>query len=233
MEGTIPLRDNVPSRHAPFMTYLLLAVNTAVFIHEQSLAPAALERFIRRYALIPADFTTFDPNALFMMAGGYADFLTAIFLHGSWFHLISNMWVLWLFADNVEDRLGPLRFLLFYLAAGVSANVLHYYTNIGSAAPTLGASGAIAGVMGAYFLLYPRARIVTLIPILFYPLIIQVPAALYLLIWFATQVWSGLAGPQGAGGVAWWAHVGGFLSGMLLLILLRNDDRRSRSGPVW
>lgn len=134
-------------------------------------------------------------------------------------HVISNMWMLWIFGDNVEDRMGHLRFLVFYLLCGVAAGIVHFATNLNSTLPTVGASGAVAGVMGAYFLLYPRARIITMIPVFFYPLFIEIPAVFFLGLWFYSQLFSGLAslsGPMQVGGIAWWAHVGGFLTGAAL-----------------
>jgi membrane associated rhomboid family serine protease len=142
-----------------------------------------------------------------------------MFLHGGWSHIIFNMWALWIFGDNVEDRMGPLRFTLFYLTCGLIAGVVHVLTNPESTVPTVGASGAIAGVLGAYFLLFPQARLVVLVPILFIPLFFELPAVLYLLFWALMQLFSGtlaLAGPTDVGGVAWWAHVGGFSAGLLL-----------------
>lgn len=180
-----------------------------------------LMRFIQRYAFVPAEAGR--------AALAYAPFVTSIFLHGGLFHLISNMWALWLFADNVEDRLGSARFLFLYLLTGVAANLAHYFANPASSVPTIGASGAIAGVMGAYFLLYPRARIITLLPVLFYPLIVEIPAAFYLLVWFATQLINAgavSAASAVAGGVAWWAHIGGFAAGLAAVIFLKPARRR-------
>ena len=142
-----------------------------------------------------------------------------MFLHGGWAHIIGNMWTLWIFGDNVEDRMGPFRFTVFYLLCGLVAGVVHYFTNADSDVPTVGASGAIAGVLGAYFVLFPRSQIVVMVPIFFYPLFFEVPAVTYLLFWALSQVFSGtlaLAGPVEVGGVAWWAHVGGFSAGLLL-----------------
>jgi membrane associated rhomboid family serine protease len=152
----------------------------------------------------------------------YLPFLSSMFLHGGWAHILGNMWFLYLFGDNVEDRMGHVRFLVFYLLSGLSAGAIHYWTNIHSTLPTIGASGAIAGVMGAYFVLYPRSRIITLVPIFFYPLFLEIPAILFLFFWFLTQILSGslaLASGESFGGIAWWAHAGGFAAGIVLQFL--------------
>ena len=221
MRPTIPIRDNVPSRRTAWLNYLLIAANAAVFLYQRTLTAREELRLVYSLGLVPARFSIPGwATQAGLPAVGYLPFLTAIFLHGGWGHLISNMWSLWLFGDNVEDRLGPGRFLLLYLGAGVAANILQYHANLTSRIPTIGASGAIAGVMGAYFLLYPRARIITLVPIFFYPLFLEIPAFFYLLLWFLTQIlYAGLQ-PAGGGGVAWWAHIGGFVFGMLGSLLL-------------
>ncbi|MGQ9780483.1 MAG: rhomboid family intramembrane serine protease [Bacillota bacterium] len=225
MRPTIPLRDNVPSRRLPWLNYLLLGSNVAVFLYQMGLGRAELIRFIYSFGLVPARFSVPGWAArVGLPAVGYLPFLTAIFLHGSLGHLVSNMWSLWLFGDNVEDRLGHGRFLFLYLGSGIAANILQYYTNPASQIPTIGASGAIAGVMGAYFLLYPRARIITLVPIFFYPLFLEVPASFYLLLWFLTQVFYAGVQPAGGGGVAWWAHIGGFLAGMVGAVVLKRRN---------
>ena len=142
-----------------------------------------------------------------------------MFLHGGWMHIIGNMWTLWIFGDNVEDRMGPLRFVCFYLLCGLAAGLVHWFTNPDSTLPTVGASGAIAGVLGAYFFLFPYARVIVLIPVLFLPFFFELPALVYLGFWALSQVLSGtlsLVGPREVGGVAWWAHVGGFMAGIVL-----------------
>ena len=147
-----------------------------------------------------------------------------MFLHGGWMHLVANMWTLWIFGDNVEDVMGPLRFLLFYVLCGLCALLMHVATNPESTVPVVGASGAIAGVMGAYFFLYPHARVLILVPLFIISFFFEIPAVFYLLLWFVTQVFSGLADGGGAG-VAWWAHIGGFVAGMLLLRFFRDEPR--------
>jgi membrane associated rhomboid family serine protease len=219
-----PLRDTIPRERAPVVTVLLIVASVAAFAFELSLAPERLGALIELNGLVPRRYT--DPG--WARATGFpgADpwpFLTSMFLHGGWLHLLSNVWTLWIFGDNVEDRLGPLRYLAFYLLAGLAAGAVHVLTSPLSAIPTIGASGAIAGVMGAYLVLHPRGHVITLVPVLFYPVFVRLPAVLFLGLWFLLQVLSG-AGTVGStelGGVAWWAHVGGFVAGILLLFALR------------
>ena len=215
----IPIRDTVPRLHFPYAVWTLIAINVLVFIRELALPEDITEQFIYLFGLVPARYT----HAIWAAQAGfphtYWPFLTTMFLHGGWLHIIGNMWVLWIFGDNVEDRMGPVRFLVFYLLCGLSAGVVRVLTNPTSTVPAVGASGAIAGVMAAYFVLFPRARIVALFPIFFYPLFFTVPAFLYLGFWFLTQFFSGtlaIATHREVGGIAWWAHIGGFASGILL-----------------
>ncbi len=211
----IPLYDTLHSRRFPVMNWLLIGVNVLVFLYELSLSPAGLDRLTRTWGLIPAQLLA-RPAAL------WVTILTSMFLHGGWFHIISNMWVLFIFGDNVEDRLGGVRYLIFYLLSGVAAAVLQALILPTSLVPTIGASGAIAGVLGAYLVLYPRAKVASLVPILFIFTIIEIPAFLFLLFWFISQLFSGWLTLQGTAGsgVAWWAHVGGFLFGMAAVGLL-------------
>ena len=228
----IPIRDNVPARRDPWLIYAIIAANVAVFLHEISLHPALLHRFIYRWGVVPALFLR--PEAalqLRLQTAPLVTLFTSMFIHGGWLHIISNMWALWLFGDNVEDRLGHARFLFFYLACGVAAMLAHVLLNPSSTVPAVGASGAIAGVMGAYLLFYPLARMIVMIPIFFYPFFFELPAALYILIWAWTQFTSGtitlLTGYNG-GGVAFWAHVGGFIAGMILAPLLCDGGSRKK-----
>lgn len=199
-----------------------------------SLDPAALERLIYLFGLVPVRYS--HPGSalrLGLPAVGYWPFLTCMFLHGGWIHLIGNMWTLWIFGDNVEERMGPARFLFFYLLTGVISGITHFYMNIDSLIPTVGASGAIAGVLGAYFVLFPHSRIIVLFPIFLFPFFFEIPAGIYLLFWSMTQLLSGTAAGLAGGriaGVAWWAHVGGFASGIVLyrFFLLRGADRPRR-----
>lgn len=229
-----PLRDTIPSRRLPVMTWVLILANFGAFAYELFCTDRELTRLTYELGVVPA--LVLEPSA--RVDAGLAfhpwlGFLTSQFLHAGWLHVISNMWCLWIFGDNVEDRLGSLRFLVFYLLSGVAASALHVYTNADATVPAIGASGAIAGVMGAYFVLFPTARVVTLVPVFILPLFIEVPAFVFLLFWFATQFFSGMlalgASSDGGlgGGIAWWAHVGGFLAGIVLLALLR--PRASRA----
>jgi len=224
-----PIRDTIPRRHFPYSVFALIAVNLFVFIRELSLPADATEQFLYLFGLVPARFTNLDWAASIGFPRTYLPFLSTMFLHGGWLHIIGNMWVLWIFGDNVEDRMGPIRFLLFYFLCGIAAGVVHVVTNRTSTVPAVGASGAIAGVMAAYFALFPRARIVAMFPILFYPVFFQVPAWVYLGFWFLTQFFSGtlaIATHREVGGIAWWAHIGGFAAGLATFwIFLRREPR--------
>jgi membrane associated rhomboid family serine protease len=235
----IPLRDNVVARRKPFVVWLLIAANVYVFWRELALPREALEQFMHVWGVVPARLTKpgwarsagYPPGALLTV-------FSSMFLHGGWLHLISNMWSLWLFGDNVEDRFGHGRFLLFYVLCGVGAMGLHVVLHQASTVPAIGASGAIAGVMGAYFLMFPRARVVVMVPIFFYPLLFEVPAAVFLFVWIAGQVFNGVAalksGPSAFAGVAFWAHVGGFAAGLALAFLWAGGPRgHGRSGRIW
>jgi membrane associated rhomboid family serine protease len=230
----IPIRDTIPSRNPPVVTWSLIAINVVVFFHEISLSPGELEHFFYRFGLVPARYSHPDwAQWLGFRADDYWPFLTSMFLHGGWAHIIGNMWTLWIFGDNVEDRLGRTRFLAFYVITGLAAGLTHWFTNVDSTIPTVGASGAIAGVLGAYFVLFPHSRIIVLFPVLFLPLFFELPAGVYLLFWFLSQVFSGtFAGltSEDVGGVAWWAHVGGFAAGLLLH---RVFLWRWRGDPRW
>ncbi|MFP4502576.1 MAG: rhomboid family intramembrane serine protease [Candidatus Hydrogenedentota bacterium] len=216
----IPIADTLPRRRVPLVTWALITVNTMVFIGELTLTSAQLEQLFYLYGVVPLRYT--HPawaDAAGFPQQGLVPFITAQFLHGGWVHLIFNMWSLWIFGDNVEDRLGRWRFLIFYLLCGVAATFMHLVFNSTSPMPMVGASGAIAGVLGAYFLMYPLAGVLTVIPIFFYPLVITLPAFLFMLFWFFVQLFSGalsLMAPAAGGGIAWWAHISGFVTGMLL-----------------
>ena len=224
----IPIRDTIPSRTAPIVTVALIILNVIVFLHEAALGPY-LERFVMAYGLIPARLVYWDGDPL--DPARFLPLVTSMFWHGGWLHLLGNMLYLWIFGDNVEDKLGHFRYLLFYLAAGVAASLTQVALNPGSTLPTVGASGAIAGVLGAYIISFPRARVVTFVPLFFLPWIVQIPAFVYLAFWFLMQVLSGLAEmglpAQNGGGVAWWAHIGGFIAG-IVLVKLMEPARRPR-----
>lgn len=215
----IPLRSTERVYSAASVTLLLIALNTLVFFYERILPPEALDYFIAHYGIVPDRLRM---SSLF----------TSMFLHGGWLHLIGNMWFLWVFGRNVEDLIGSGRFLVFYLLCGLAAAVIHVFFNPFSRLPTVGASGAIAGVMGAYVIKFPRARITTLVPIFIFITTMEIPAVFLLLYWFAIQFFSGVGSigysQASSGGVAWFAHVGGFLAGMLLINLFGQKQRWSR-----
>lgn len=214
-----PVSDVIPSRTRPVVTIGLIVLNALVFLHQLTLGQRALQIFVATYALIPAAFLA---PAL----------ITSQFLHGGWMHVIWNMVYLWIFGDNIEDRLGHVRYLVFYLGAGVVAALLQLVFNPTSGVPMLGASGAIAGVMGAYFVLYPQSRVLTVIFIVFYVDVVEIPALFFLGIWFLMQVLNGLGSlglRSDSGGTAFWAHVGGFAAGACVGAVLRARDRRWQS----
>ena len=233
----IPIRDTIPSRNPAIMLVALIIVNSLIFFFELMMTPEQLEAFIYLFGFLPARYTHPDwALSVGLSPFNYWPFLTSIFLHSGWLHIIGNMWTLWIFGDNVEDRMGPFRFLIFYLLCGLTAGFVHWFTNPDSTLPAVGASGAIAGVLGAYFFLYPRARIIVLFPILFLPYFFEVPAVIYLGFWILTQVFGGtlaLAQPMNIGGVAWWAHIGGFAAGVLLHPLFVRRGSRKLQRDEW
>ena len=215
----IPLRDINPSRSTPVVTLALIVMNTVVFLYQLSLERTAQLALLNGLGFVPARL----PLALRSPEMSFVDALlplwTSMFLHGGFLHLLGNMWFLWVFGDNVEDRLGHLRFLVFYLLCGAGAGVTHALVELQSTVPTVGASGAVSGVLGAYFVLFPRSRVITLVPLVFVFLTVRLPAMVVLGYWFLIQFFSGLGtlGGDQTAGVAWWAHIGGFVFGMLLL----------------
>ena len=213
----IPLRALIRRNSFPIVTLVLIIVNVCVFLYQLLLTPSATEMFVMRYALVP--------DRIHLSA-----FVTSMFLHAGWLHIIGNMWFLWVFGSHLEDAIGSGKYLAFYLVCGVVAAFTQFVVNFGSPIPTVGASGAIAGAMGGFLLLYPRARIDTLIFIIIFITRVELPAALMLIYWFALQFFSGLSSFSRAGldqgqGVAWFAHVGGFLAGVGLLALVRGRQR--------
>jgi membrane associated rhomboid family serine protease len=213
----IPLRDIIPSRTTPVVTIALIAINVLVFFYELSLG-RDVDAFTLYWGLVPAAFS-------------WVTVFTSMFLHGGVLHVAGNMLYLWIFGDNVEDRMGHGRFLVFYLLCGVAAALAQTITAPDSVLPMVGASGAIAGVMGAYFVLYPRSRIVTLVTLVFFFQVVEVPAILFLGIWFLMQFISGVGSivtvtGQSAGGVAFWAHIAGFVAGMSSVVVFRRPERQ-------
>src|SRR5712672_648970 len=225
-----PIGDSVPARSVPVATRALILINVVVFFFELGLSRDSVEQLFYLFGLVPKRFT--DPDWAASMGfpiGTYWPILTHQFLHGGWLHIFANMWALWIFGDNVEDRMGPVRFTIFYLTCGTVAGLTQLLTNPDSTLPSVGASGAIAGVLGAYLIFFPTARLIVLFPILFFPFFFEVPAVLYLVLWFFINLFSGtaaLAGPEQVGGIAWWAHVGGFAGGMLLCRLFVRRRRQ-------
>ncbi len=218
----IPLRDRNPSGVFPAVTLGLIAANVIMFLYEVHLGPGIMT-FLKHHALIPAEVTASVRYHQINLSETVEPFFTSMFLHGGWLHLIFNMWFLWIFGDNVEDTLGAFRYLLFYFLCGLGAALTQFAVQPSSTVPMLGASGAIAGVLGAYAVLFPGARVVTLVPIVFFLQIIEVPAIVILGYWFLLQIVSGsvTALMPTQGGTAFWAHVGGFAAGALLILLMR------------
>jgi membrane associated rhomboid family serine protease len=250
-----PLKDDNPTEIFPLFTLLLIAANLGVWVYVQGagLEPNALMGSVCRFGAIPSDVTGQTaplpaglPDPCPGPGAGWVGVVTSMFLHGGWFHLIGNLWFLWIFGNNIEDSMGRFRFLAFYLLTGLAAAGAHILTAPGSQIPMVGASGAISGIMGAYLVLYPRIRVHTLFIIIILIKVIRLPAWLLLGYWFLIQVLAGTAAPGAAGGVAFWAHVGGFLAGVLLVKPFENrqlvsakrarkklDPREIRGGGWW
>lgn len=207
----IPLRDSARSERFPVVTVALIIVNLLVFLFEVSLGEQGLNEFAYIFGMVPAYYTHYQGSPL-----GYLPFITSAFLHGSWMHLIGNMWILWLFGDNVEDKMGKFRYLAFYLVCALIAALTHFFFNYNSTVPVVGASGAVAGVMGAYFLMFRHSKVLTFVPPFF---LFNIPAWVFLGFWALLQLWGGASGLMSTGdtqSVAFWAHVGGFAAGMIL-----------------
>jgi len=217
----IPLRDIIPSRTTPYITVTIIILNTLAWFYELSVPNDVLPAFLQVYGVVPAAFHA-------------STLVTSMFLHGSWMHVIGNMWYLWIFGDNVEDRLGHGRFIVFYLLCGIVAAFGQILIDPTSTLPTIGASGAIAGVMGAYFVLYPQSRVLTLIPLIIFWEVIELPAIILLGFWFLLQLFSAgaiaVTASTGGGGVAFMAHVAGFITGIVAVFVLR---QRQRTEQYW
>lgn len=228
----LPLYDTVQARSFPFVNWSLIVANIAIFLVEVALGADA-EWFVAALGVVPARLLA-NPGP-----DQIATLFTSMFLHGGWSHLLSNMLALYIFGDNVEDRMGGGRYLAFYLICGLIAALTHVFFNPDSPIPTIGASGAISGVLGAYLILYPTARVITLIPVFFLPWFVEIPALVYLGMWFLSQLLNGtlaiIIGAQGFGGVAWWAHAGGFVAGIVLvgLFIQRRNRRRVYVDEYW
>jgi membrane associated rhomboid family serine protease len=228
----IPLKDSNPTTRVPYITILIIALNAVVFFF-QLFSPQGLQFFVYKMGAIPYEITHFKALSLVLADSREPlarlspplTLIISMFMHGGFFHLIFNMLYLWIFGNNVEDFLGPIRFILFYLLSGLGASLTHILFNPNSQVPMIGASGAIAGILGAYLILFPRAHVLTLVFLFFFIRIIAIPAAFVLGLWFLIQVLSIGAG----GGVAWFAHIGGFLIGILLIKAMT----KRRKPQVW
>jgi len=228
----IPIKDNIAKFNRPLVVWTLTVLNVLTFFYELSLSDRGLQIFLHLYGMVPARLT--NPSWAAWAGypeGGWESCLTYMFLHGGWLHLLLNMWALWVFADNVEDAFGHLRFIIFYVLCGLAALLAHVLFNFSSTMPVVGASGAIAGVMGAYLKLYPHARITSIVPIVIIPVVMDLPAPVFLGIWFLIQLFSGVSSSLAGGDaadVAFWAHAGGFVAGFLLAPFFAPPTRRIR-----
>ncbi len=213
----IPIRDNQPSNHFPVATYILMGINLFVFFFQLQTG-FENENLFYSYGLVPAKYTVHEMSRHFSIGNQVFSIFTYMFLHGGFLHFLGNMWFLYIFGDNVEEYFGSLSFAGFYIICGIISGLAHFFLNPVSMIPTIGASGAIAGVMGAYFLLYPKARILTVIPIIIIPWFVEIPAFIFLGFWFLIQFFNA-AGSGAGSGIAWWAHIGGFIAGLILVKL--------------
>ena len=221
-----PLRDTIPSTKPPIFVVAIIVVNILAFFLELGQGKE-IEGFIATFGLIPDRTLVAFQEAPTLLDAWLMPFFTSMFLHGGWFHIIGNMWFLWIFGDNVEDKLGHFGFFFFYLSAGIVAALAQIASSPESIIPMVGASGAIAGVLGAYMIFFPQARVVTFIPIFLFPWFIRVPAIFFLGIWFFEQIWAGgmSVGSGASSGVAWWAHAGGFVWGVLVALVFKSLHR--------
>ncbi len=226
----IPIRDTQPSENFPVATYAVIGINSAVFLM-QLMIGFGDKGFFYTYGLVPAKFTVYDFARHFSDINRIFSFVSFMFLHGGFLHFLGNMWFLYIFGDNVEEHFGTIRFAGFYFICGIVSGIFHILLNPVSMVPTIGASGAIAGVMGAYFILFPGARILTLIPIIIIPWIIEIPAFIFLGFWFLIQFFNATGSGSGSG-IAWWAHVGGFAAGILLVKLNRKLPKTGTAGKI-
>jgi membrane associated rhomboid family serine protease len=227
----IPIRDTIPSKNYPVVNNAIIGINVVVYLVQISMVPD-LNRFTYSYGLVPARYSVPQITSYFSTGQQLFSLLSFMFLHGGFWHLLGNMWSLYIFGDNIEDRLGPFRYLIFYLFCGMISGFTHLVFNLHSNIPTIGASGAIAGVMGAYLILYPNAKILTLIPIIFIPWFVEIPAFFFLGFWFVIQFISAAGSHGSVGGIAWWAHIGGFIFGIIFLKVLLVLPETGASAPM-
>jgi membrane associated rhomboid family serine protease len=232
-----PIRDSVTRTHEPVVVWTIIGVNIVVFLYQLGLSSAELQYFLYRHALVPLRY--FDPGwarEVGLSPSDLTPFLTNTFLHGGWLHIIFNLWTLYIFGPALEDRLGPVRFIILYLLSGIAASITHAVFNAFSPTPVLGASGAIAGVIAAYAVRFPHAWVRVLVPILFIPLFFSVPAMVFAGLWFVMQLIQGtseLLAPFTISGIAWWAHIGGFMTGWVLLYWLDASHRSQTARRAW
>jgi len=215
----IPIRGTIPSKNYPVVNNTIIGINVVIYLVQVTLVPD-INRFVYIYGLVPARYSIPQITSYFTTGQQFFSLLSFMFLHGGFWHLLGNMWSLYIFGDNVEDRLGSLRYIVFYLLCGITSGLSHLIFNLNSNMPTIGASGAIAGVMGAYLILHPNAKILTLIPIIFIPWFVEIPAFFFLGLWFVLQFISATGSHGNIGGIAWWAHIGGFIFGIILLKIM-------------
>jgi membrane associated rhomboid family serine protease len=227
----IPIRDAIRSKHFPAVNVLIIGLNVIAFLWELMQGPHMEEAFFL-FGVVPIRYSNPEISAHFTSFQQILPFLTSMFLHGGFLHILGNMWFLYIFGDNIEDHLGHFRYLIFYIFCGVAAGLIHLFTNWGSKIPTIGASGAISGVMGAYLLLYPSSKILTLIPIFFFFQFIEVPAFIFLGFWLLIQLFSASLTPKNVGGVAFWAHVGGFVAGLAFVKIFDVIPRTGLNGRI-
>ncbi|MCF6159275.1 MAG: rhomboid family intramembrane serine protease [wastewater metagenome] len=224
----IPIRDRNPSGVFPYITVGIICLNVIIFLYELSLGHQ-LESFLFQFGVVPAKITYYSEIPDSTVIGAYFPFLSYMFLHGGFLHLIGNMWYFWIFGDNIEDMLGRFKFIIFYLVCGIGSGVVHFYFNSQSGVPCVGASGAVAGILGAYMVTFPKARVLVIIPLFIIWQIIELPAIIVLGFWFLIQFFSGataITSIEGGGGVAWWAHVGGFVLGIILIKVFPKSHHR-------
>jgi hypothetical protein len=212
----IPIRDTTPSKNYPVVNTTIIGINVILYLIETAQG-VNLDRFVYIYGLVPARYSMPQISSYFTFGQQVLSLFSFMFLHGGFWHLLGNMWSLYIFGDNVEDRLGSFRYIVFYLLCGITSGLSHLIFNLHSNMPTIGASGAIAGVMGAYLILHPHSRILTLIPIIFIPWFVEIPAYFFLGFWFVLQFINAAGSHGNIGGIAWWAHIGGFVFGIVFL----------------
>ena len=219
----IPIRDRNPSGTFPYVTIGIIVINVLIFLYELSLG-SGLGEFIMKFGVVPLKVSYYSQASDLTFINTFFPFISSMFLHGGFIHLIGNMWFLWIFGDNIEDKLGHFRFIAFYLLCGIIASSVHVFFNIQSKVPCVGASGAIAGVLGAYMITFPRARVVTIVPLFVFIQVMELPAIVVLGFWFVIQFFNGAAtitASTSGAGVAWWAHIGGFAAGAIMLYIMR------------